>query len=217
MKTIKYILLGAILSSLLFSSFYINPTRTGFLQSEEVTFCETFTQEELISKLDIGDRFFTWVEMENTAPGSSKIGRCSQDNLETLLEYIQSDGFKSKVPEDLIIVQGNQVTDQMINLFAIRKSPLKGEFPSGSDLEQVSISSSEDKETYMLSFSFSESGSKKWASMTRLNVGKDIAILSQGKVLAAPRLTEEITDGKCAISGNYTEDEVNKLKAAFEN
>ena len=35
-------------------------------------------------------------------------------------------------------------------------------FPSGQDLEEVSVGLDGDEENYMLSFSFSESGSKKW-------------------------------------------------------
>jgi len=45
---------------------------------------------------------------------------------------------------------------------------------------------------------------------------KDIAILFNGKVLAAPRVPEEIKNGKCLISGNYTDAEIKQLKAVFE-
>jgi len=65
--------------------------------------------------------------------------------------------------------------------------------------------------------SFSESGAKKWASLTLKNKGRDIAILFDGKVIAAPRVTEEIKGGKCSISGNYTEEEIYRLKAALLN
>jgi SecDF, P1 head subdomain len=217
MKTLKYIILGVLLSSLVFSSFAFNHSNKNITQAETVTFSETYTQTELFSKLDPKDTFFSLVNTEKTDPGSSRVGRCFVDTLEYLMKYIKSEAFRSQVPKDLIIAAGAQVNDQMISLYAIRKSPSGHVLPSGSDLEEISVSLSKDEENYMLLFSFSESGSEKWASMTRLNTGKDIAILSQGKVLAAPRLVEEIKNGKCAISGNYTEDDVNKLKAAFEN
>jgi len=53
-------------------------------------------------------------------------------------------------------------------------------------------------------------------SVYRCHLVKDIAILFNGKVLAAPRVQEEIKNGKCLISGNYTESEIKRLKAAFE-
>ena len=125
--------------------------------------------------------------------------------------------FKSKVPKDLIIATGDQVKDHMISLYAIRESSSNEVIPTGADLEKVSVSLSDDGENYMLLFSFTKSGAEKWAAMTRLNKGKDIAILSRGKVIASPRVQEEIKDGKCAISGSYTESEINSLKAEFEN
>ena len=69
----------------------------------------------------------------------------------------------------------------------------------------------------MLLFSFSGSGVEKWASMTGLNKGRDIAILFNGKVISAPRVQEEIKDGKCAISGKFSESEIKELKAILEN
>ncbi len=208
MKTLKYIALGVILTSLVFSS---------FTQTETVIFSETYTQQEVLSKLDQDDHFFTWLQLEDTYPESSRIGRCHQANLEDVWNYVQSEGFRAKVQEDLIIVEGAEARDQMISLYAIKKSALNNELPSGQDLEEVSVSLDGDEENYMLLFSFSESGVEKWASMTRLNKGRDIAILFNGKVISAPRVQEEIKDGKCAISGKFTESEIKELKAILEN
>jgi hypothetical protein len=208
MKTLKYIALGVILTSLVFSS---------FTQTETVTFCETYTQQEVLSKLDPDDQFFTWIQLEDTYPESSRIGRCHQDNLEDFWNYVQTEGFRAKVQEDLIIVEGAEARNHVISLYAIKKSASKDVFPSGQDLEEVSFSLDGDEENYMLLFSFSESGVEKWASMTRLNKGRSIAILFNGKVISAPRVQEEIKDGKCAISGKFTESEIKELKAILEN
>ena len=209
--------MGVILSSLVFSSFSFYPTKKGLIQGETVTFCETYTQQEVISKLDPDESFFTWVQMEDTDPKSSKIGTCREVDFDRLWNYIQSESFKSKVQEDLIIAAGAEVKNQMIPLYAIKKSASDDVFPSGQDLEEVSVSLSDDEENFMLLFSFSESGAELWASMTRLNKGRAIAILYDGKVIAAPIVREEIKDGKCSISGNYTESEINELKAVLEN
>ena len=208
MKTLKYIALGVILTSLVFSS---------FTQTETVTFSETYTQQEVLLKLDQDDHFFTWVQLEDTYPESARIGRCHQDNLEDFWNYVQSEGFQAKVQKDLIIVEGAETRNHMSSLYAIKKRASKDVFPSGQDVEEVSVSLDGDEENYMLLFSFSESGAENWASMTRLNKGKDIAILFNGKVISAPRVQEEIKDGKCAISGKFTESEINELKAILEN
>ena len=216
MKTIKYIILGVILSSLVVSSFSIYPSGNKSHQSEKVTFCETYTQQEVISRLERDDSFFKLVDMEDTDPESSMIGKCHQDDLENLWNYIQSKAFRTKVQEDLIIVEGDEAREQMIALYAIKKSDSKDLFPSGQDLEEVSIRKEDGNENYMLLFSFSKSGTERWASMTRMNKERDIAILFDGKVISAPKVREEITNGKCAISGTFTESEINEFKAILE-
>ena len=208
MKTLKYIALGVILSSLVFSS---------FSQTQTVTFSETYTQEEVLSKLDPEELFFTLVKLENTDPESSRIGRCDEADLNRLWEHIQSEVFRSKVQEDLIIAAGAEIKDKMISLYAIKKNASNNMFPMQQDLEEVSVSKDGQEGNYALYISFSESGAELWASMTRLNKGRSIAILFDGKVISAPMVREEIKDGKCMISGRFTESEINELKAILEN
>lgn len=217
MKTLKYIALGVILASLIFSSFSFYPSRKSPVQTETVTFCETYTQQEVISKLNPDESFFTLVNLENTDPEGSRIGRCNEADLNRVWELIQSETFRSKVQEDLIIATGSEINDQMISLYAIKRNAPNNVFPTGSDLEEVSISKDDQKDNYMLNMSFSESGAKLWASMTRLNMGRSIAILFDGKVISAPMVREEIKDGKCTISGRFTEGEIKELKAVLEN
>lgn len=205
MKTLKYILLGVILSSLVFS---------GFSQSGEVTFCETYTRQELISILDPEDNFFNLVQM---AKNGSKIGTCSEVDLDQLWKYIQSDSFRSKVPEELIIAPGAEPGHQVISLYAIKKSSPNNRFPSQQDIAEVNVRKDDQKDNYALFLSFSESGAELWSSMTRLNKGRSIAILVDGKVISAPMVREEIKDGKCVISGKFTKSEITALKAVLEN
>lgn len=210
MKKIKYIILGVILLSLLVSSF-------SFSQEEKVIFCETYTLHELLSMLDSDEKLFTMVQKNASYPESSRIGTCQKADLDAVWNYLQSQAFRSKVPEDLLIAPGIENADQMIPLFAVRKSTSNDVFPGQQDLEEVSVRANEQEEDYELYISFSNSGADKWASMTRQNKGRDIAILFQGRVIAAPRVREEINHGKCVISGNFTKSEINKLKAALEN
>ena len=209
MKTIKYIALAVIL--------FGYPSIISIAQSGSVVFCETYTQEEVFSKLDPEDKLFKLIITEGTDPGSSRIGSCLESGMEDLLEYVRSDSFRDKVQADLKLVPGVVVKDQGIPVFAIRKSPADQVFPEPGDVEEVSVNSSDNRDDYSLLITFSESGTEKWASMTRLNKGRDIAMLFEGKVVSAPRVQEEITQGKCMISGKFTESEINSLKATLEH
>jgi hypothetical protein len=217
MKTLKYIILGVILSSLVVSSFSFSPSKKSYAQTKTLVFCETYTKQEVISKLDLKDTFFSWVHLQEKYPESSKIGTCNEADLKHLWNYIQGEAFQSKFPNDLIIAIGAETNDQMISLYAIRNSAANDAFPSKQDIDEVSVRKTDHEENYELYLSFSGSGAEKWARMTRLNKGKDIAILLEGKVIAAPRVREEIKNGKCSISGKYTKDEINKFKSAFED
>ena len=208
MKTIKYILLGVILLSLVISS---------FAQSGRVTFCETYTQEEVLSRLDPEERFFTLINLENTDPESSRIGRCDEADFKDLRSYIDSEAFRAKVQKDLVIASGAEIKDHTISLYAIRKSASNEAMPLQQEVEEVSISKSDSEENYALLLTFSESGAKLWAQLTRANIGKDIAILFDGKVISAPRVQEEIKGGKLMISGKFSESEIKELKAILEN
>jgi SecD/SecF fusion protein len=50
-------------------------------------------------------------------------------------------------------------------------------------------------------------GAKIFAQLTRDNIGKAIAIVINGKVYSYPIVMSEIAEGKCMITGNFTEDE----------
>lgn len=205
-----------LLGSLVFSSFSFFPSVKHIRQPEEVIFCETYTHRELVARLNPEDSLFRWINMEETDPESSKIGTCTETDFKLLWNYVHSEPFQSRVQKDLIIAAGLESKNQMVPLYAIQKSTTKETFPSKQDLAEVSIRKSGSEENYALFIRFSKSGTEKWASMTRANKGRDIAILYNGSVLAAPRLQEEIKNGECMISGKFTESEIKQLKSVFE-
>jgi protein-export membrane protein SecD len=58
---------------------------------------------------------------------------------------------------------------------------------------------------------FDGEGSKVFAQLTKENIGKQIAIFLDGRVISAPTVQAEITDGKAVITGNFSLDEAKKL------
>ena len=209
MKTIKHIVLMVMLACY--------PIIKTTAQSEFVRFCETYTQQKVFSKLDPEDKFFKLIQVKHTDPGSSRLGKCPEASMDQLWDYVQSDSFRDKVQADLILAPGNEAKEKMIPVYAIKKSASDQVFPMPDDLKEVSVSKDENKENYSLLITFSEAGAEKWALITRMNKGRDIAMVFQGKVIAAPRVTEEIKHGKCMISGKFTKSEINSLKAILEN
>jgi len=62
-----------------------------------------------------------------------------------------------------------------------------------------------------VSLEFSPEGAKKFAAITRRNIGKPLAIFLDQDLVTAPNVETEITDGKAIITGNYTLDEAKRL------
>ena len=54
-------------------------------------------------------------------------------------------------------------------------------------------------------------GARRWAGMTKANIGKAIAIVLDGSVYSAPRVNGEITGGSSAITGNFTIEDTKDL------
>lgn len=62
-----------------------------------------------------------------------------------------------------------------------------------------------------VAFRFNDLGSKKFAKITRENIGRIFAIILDGKVVTAPRINTSIIQGSGVISGNFTTKEANDV------
>ncbi len=58
---------------------------------------------------------------------------------------------------------------------------------------------------------FNNPGTRKWATMTRNNIGRSIAIIINGNVISAPTVIEAILDGSSSITGDYSVQEAQTL------
>lgn len=63
----------------------------------------------------------------------------------------------------------------------------------------------------IVSFQFDSPGARKFADLTRENVGKPFAMVLDNKVISAPTINEEIPSGRGQISGNFTIQSANDL------
>jgi SecD/SecF fusion protein len=62
-----------------------------------------------------------------------------------------------------------------------------------------------------VSMSMNTDGSRRWAALTKANVGKSIAIVLDGAVYSAPNVNSEIDGGQSSISGHFTVEETKDL------
>jgi len=62
-----------------------------------------------------------------------------------------------------------------------------------------------------VAFRFNDIGSKKFAQVTKENIGRIFAIVLDGKVVTAPRINTVINQGSGVISGSFTTAEANEV------
>ena len=65
-------------------------------------------------------------------------------------------------------------------------------------------------ETY-ISITFNENGTKKFYLLTKENVGKYIAIVVDKHIVSIPLVNMPITGGQVAISGDFTDEEIDRM------
>ena len=58
---------------------------------------------------------------------------------------------------------------------------------------------------------FTQDGALKFAKLTKSQIGKPVAMMIDGRVMAAPRIMEEITGGRAIINGNFSEEEARSI------
>lgn len=80
---------------------------------------------------------------------------------------------------------------------------------NGDLLQDANATYSEGKPA--VAFRFNGIGSKKFAEITKNNVGKILAIVLDNEVITAPRINTPIMGGSGIISGNFTSEEANQV------
>jgi preprotein translocase subunit SecD len=81
---------------------------------------------------------------------------------------------------------------------------------TGTSLQTVNVQPS-SKGGYEIAFSLKSDSSKLFSDYTRDNVQKYLAIVLDKKVISAPRIESQISDGAGVITGNYTQQSANSF------
>lgn len=91
--------------------------------------------------------------------------------------------------------------------FVVRKQILV----SGENLVDAQPSTDSQTNEPVVLFRFDSIGGKRFADVTRVNIGKPFAIVLDGRVVSAPVIRSAILGGSGQISGNFTFQEANDL------
>ena len=82
---------------------------------------------------------------------------------------------------------------------------------SGSDLQQSLVSFDQNTGQPVVQIQFTPNGTKKFAAITKRNVGKSVAMVLDEMIISAPVVNEPILQGDAVISGNFTTEQAKQL------
>ena len=100
---------------------------------------------------------------------------------------------------------------QTYELYAIKSTERNGRAPLEGD---VVVDARDEFDQYgkpAVSMSMNTDGSRRWALLTKQNIGKSIAIVLDGYVYSAPNVNSEITGGRSQITGHFTPEQSKDL------
>lgn len=133
-------------------------------------------------------------------------------------KIIYSEAARQILPSDLKLLWSAKPTDlikdnkNVFELHAIKvtsssgRPPLEGDVITDASDEFNQLTGSPE-----VSMTMNSEGARRWAALTKANVGKAIAIVLDDAVYSAPRVNSEIDGGRSSISGNFTVEDTKDL------
>lgn len=88
---------------------------------------------------------------------------------------------------------------------------LTGRYLESAKLEFTSGQGGQMANEPIVSLKFNQEGGELFADITRSNVGEQLAIFLDGKIISAPRINEAITGGTAIVSGGFKPEEARDL------
>jgi RNA polymerase sigma factor (sigma-70 family) len=80
-----------------------------------------------------------------------------------------------------------------------------------TDLKSASVITNQSAGKPRIDITFTDAGAKRFAKVTRQNIGKRLAIIIDGRLYSAPTIRSEIPGGQAQVTGNFSVQEANDL------
>ena len=147
---------------------------------------------------------------------SPVIGYANYKDTAEVNRYLAMPEVKENLPKNLRLLWSVSASEfdplaQTFELYGIKMTERNGKAPLEGD---VMVDAKDDFDQYgkpCVNMSMNTDGARRWAQLTKQNIGKCIAIVLDGYVYSAPVVQNEITGGSSIITGNFTPDQTKDL------
>ena len=185
-------------------------------------FAAAYAQQDTVNHLNV-------IELLGGAQraGSPVVGMVTPSNKNLVDSVMNSELAKRTLPSDLTLMWSVKqaefpVTDANGNV--VKKDngedktvgyweliALKGDAVLEGDAVTSASSEYDNMRGNTVSMKMSDRGAQEWATITRNNIGRPIAIALDDHVYSFPNVNNEITGGSSEITGQFTPEEANDL------
>ncbi len=170
------------------------------------------------AQMDAMKKMHPLLSMLQTIPGNalSLVGYASVRDTAAINKIIYSQLAKQIFPSDLKLLWGAKPAEglnkkNVFELYALKVTTADGRAPLEGDVVTFAKDEFDQHGRPQVSMTMNSEGAREWAALTKANQGKAIAIVLDGVVYSAPRVTGEITGGQSSISGNFTIEDTKDL------
>ncbi len=123
---------------------------------------------------------------------------------------------KAIIPRDLKFLWGvkpvSESNSQYFELYLIKSDNKNGQCDLAGDvITEAKADFSQLGGRPIVSMAMNSEGARRWATLTKQNVDRGIAIVLDGYVYSAPNVSGEIPNGRSEISGNFTVEDTQDL------
>lgn len=161
--------------------------------------------EPSIQNVKIGNDYRIIVELPGMSNVEQAIGLIGQTAQLTFWEAGPQTKAANPNQADLLSLQLSQV---------LGTNPIRTEL-SGKDLKKATVVFDQQTGKPQVQIDFTPQGTKYFASITKRNVGKVVAIALDNEIVSAPVVQQEIPNGNAIISGEFTSDIAKNLSIAL--
>ena len=146
----------------------------------------------------------------------SCVGYASFRDTAEVNKIIYAESAKKVLPSDLKLLWGAKAADfdarhEIFELYAIKITQANKRAPLEGDVITTARDEFDEFGKPSVSMSMNTDGARRWAQLTKANVGKAIAIVLDDVVYSAPNVNGEIDGGNSRITGSFTVEDTKDL------
>jgi SecD/SecF fusion protein len=152
----------------------------------------------------------------NTSGQGPVVGYANYKDTAEVNRYLAMKEVLAELPKDLRLKWGVSAFEydpkkQTFELYAIKSTERNGKAPLEGDVITDAKDDYDQHGKPCVNMSMNSDGTRRWAQMTKQNIGRSIAIVLDNYVYSAPNVNSEIPNGNSVITGNFTPDQSKDL------